>query len=89
MFEKLQPYKHLGEPDKSRTVAVQFFLHWFGDDSLSSIISNNCRNYILFPSFGALSSLKYLRINGFSRIMVIGRKFYGIRSNYSLFGFQL
>lgn len=47
---------------------------------MSCVVSlklSNCRNCILIPSIGVLSSLKHLQINGLSATVVIGREFYG------------
>jgi hypothetical protein len=79
VLEKLQPSKHLKELSIQNYGGTRFS-HWFGDDSLSNVVSlklSNCENCMLLPSLGILSSLKELFIIGLSGIVVIGSEFYG------------
>ncbi|XP_058727811.1 putative disease resistance protein At3g14460 [Vicia villosa] len=79
VLEKLQPSKRLKKL-LIKNYGGTLFPYWFGDNSLSYVVSlklSNCRNCILIPSLGAMSSLKHLRIKGLSAIVVIGREFYG------------
>ncbi|GAU37604.1 hypothetical protein TSUD_365250 [Trifolium subterraneum] len=83
VLEKLQPSKQLKE------LSVQgygstLFPDWFGDYSLSNVVSlklSNCENCVLLPPFGILPSLKELQIIGLSGIVVIGSEFYGNESS--------
>ena len=55
------------------------FPSWFRDNSLISVVSlelSSCKNCILLPSLGTMSSLKHLRIIGLSGIVVISTEFY-------------
>ena len=55
------------------------FPDWFGDNSLSCLVSvrlSNCENCVVLPSLGVMTSLKHLRITGLSGIVMIGREFY-------------
>ncbi|KAK2354105.1 putative disease resistance RPP13 protein [Trifolium repens] len=79
VLEKLQPSKHLKELSIQNYGGTRFS-HWFGDDSLSNVVSlklSNCENCVLLPSLGILSSLKELFVIGLSGIVVIGSEFYG------------
>ncbi|KAJ1413510.1 Leucine-rich repeat domain superfamily [Sesbania bispinosa] len=80
VLEKLQPSKHLKELSIWKYGGKQF-PDWFGDNSLlSNVVSlelSDCKYCTLLPTLGLLPSLKKLWINGFPRIQMIGREFYG------------
>ncbi|XP_039686911.1 putative disease resistance RPP13-like protein 1 [Medicago truncatula] len=78
VLQNLKPSIHLNELSIEKYCGT-LFPHWFGDNSLSRLVSlklSNCENCILLPSLGVMSSLKHLRITGLSGIVVIGMEFY-------------
>jgi hypothetical protein len=85
VLEKLQPSKHLKELSIWSYGGTRF-PNWFGDISLSNVVSlklRNCENCVFLPPLGILSSLKELQIIGLSGIVVIGSEFYGNGSSSS------
>ena len=78
VLEKLQPSKHLMELSILSYGGTRF-PDWFGDNSLSNVVSlklSNCINCVLLPPLGILPSLKKLEITGLFAIVLIGREFY-------------
>ncbi|KAJ1413507.1 Virus X resistance protein-like, coiled-coil domain [Sesbania bispinosa] len=85
VLEKLQPSKHLKELS-IREYGGTRFPDWFGDNSLSNVVSLqliNCKYCVWLPPLGLLSSLKELWIEGLHGIKVIGSEFYGNGSSTS------
>ncbi|KAK7314132.1 hypothetical protein VNO77_39344 [Canavalia gladiata] len=83
VLEKLQPSQHLKELSVKNYGGIGF-PGWFGDNSLSNMVSlnlSNCQNCVMLPPLGLLSSLKTLSIKGLHRIEVIGSEFYGSSSS--------
>ncbi|XP_057453690.1 putative disease resistance protein At3g14460 isoform X2 [Lotus japonicus] len=79
VLEKLQPSKHLKKLSISNYGSTRF-PDWFGDNSLSNVVSitlRYCVNCVSLPSFGLLPSLKKLSIIGLHGVVVIGGEFYG------------
>jgi len=82
VLEKLQPSEHLKELS-IRSYGGTRFPYWFGDDSLSNLVSlklSNCEKCVLLPPLGILPSLKKLSIIGLSSVVFIGTEFYGSSS---------
>ncbi|KAJ1413482.1 P-loop containing nucleoside triphosphate hydrolase [Sesbania bispinosa] len=85
VLQKLQPSKHLEELS-IREYGGTRFPDWFGDNSLSNVVSLTlwkCGNCVVLPPLGLLPSLKNLSIEGLSEIMAIGSEFYGNGSSSS------
>ncbi|XP_073226793.1 putative disease resistance RPP13-like protein 1 isoform X2 [Cicer arietinum] len=83
VLEKLQPSKHLKELSVISYGGTRF-PDWFGDSSLSNLVSlklSNCEKFLLLPPLGTLPSLKKLCIIGLSGVVVIGSEFYGSSSS--------
>ncbi|XP_057453660.1 putative disease resistance RPP13-like protein 1 [Lotus japonicus] len=85
VLEKLQPSKHLKELSILNYGGTRF-PNWFGDNSLSNMVSlklRNCQNCFLLPPLGLLPSLRELLIIELTGTMVIGSEFYGNGSSSS------
>ncbi|MCH86653.1 leucine-rich repeat-containing protein [Trifolium medium] len=85
VLEKLQPSKHMKDLSICSYGGTRF-PDWFGDNSLSNLVSlklSNCENCVLLPPLGILSSLKELWLTGLSGIVVVGSEFYGNGSSSS------
>jgi hypothetical protein len=84
VLENLQPSKHLKELS-IRSYGGTRFPDWFGDNSLSNLVSlklSNCGKCLLLPPLGILPSLKKLCIIGLYALVVIGTEFYGSTSSH-------
>lgn len=78
VLENLKPSKQLEELSIEKYCGTSF-PDWFGDNSLSFLVSvrlSNCENCVVLPSLGVMTSLKHLRITGLSGIVMIGSEFY-------------
>jgi Leucine-rich repeat (LRR) protein len=85
VLEKLQPSKHMKDLSVCSYGGTRF-PDWFGDSSLSNVVSlklSNCENCVLLPPLGILSSLEELWLIGLSGIVVVGSEFYGNGSSSS------
>jgi hypothetical protein len=74
VLEKLQPSKHMKDLSVCSYGGTRF-PDWFGDSSLSNVVSlklSNCENFVLLPPLGILSSLEKLWLTGLSGIVVVG-----------------
>ncbi|PNY05551.1 disease resistance rpp13-like protein 1-like, partial [Trifolium pratense] len=83
VLENLQPSKHLKELS-IRSYGGTRFPDWFGDNSLSNLVSlklSNCEKCLVLPPLGILPSLKKLCIIGLYGLVVIGTEFYGSNSS--------
>ncbi|XP_061362206.1 putative disease resistance RPP13-like protein 1 [Gastrolobium bilobum] len=90
VLEKLQPSKHLKKLSLTNYGGTRF-ADWFGDNSLSNVVSLkliNCKNCILLPPLGLLPYLKNLSIKGLHGIVVVDAEFYGSSSSSSAVSFQ-
>lgn len=78
VLENLKPSIYLTALSIEKYGGTSFPI-WFQDNSLVSLVSlelSNCKNCLLLPSLGTMSSLKHLRITGLSGIVVISTEFY-------------
>lgn len=89
VLKMLRPPEHL-QKLSIESYGGTMFPYWFGDNSLSNLVSlklRNCKNCVLLPSLGDLPSLKHQPIIWFSSIVMIGREFYGNGSCSSTISF--
>nr|AKE49464.1 NBS-LRR disease resistance protein NBS49 [Dimocarpus longan] len=78
-LDVLQPHKNLKELVIKGYGGIRF-PSWLGDPSFSNMTVlrlQNCERCTSLPSLGLLSSLKYLSIEGMTRLKSIGSEIYG------------
>jgi len=79
VLEQLQPHTNV-ESISIIGYGGRTFPEWVGDSSFSNIVSltlSECKRCSSFPPLGQLASLKYLVVQAFDGVVVIGTEFYG------------
>lgn len=79
VLEQLQPHTNV-ESISIIGYGGPTFPEWVGDSSFSNIVSltlSECKRCSSLPPLGQLASLKYLVVQAFDGVVVIGTEFYG------------